>query len=92
MSYTSSVALAAETVGDSDSGIPGWTLILTGVFGLGLGVVVAWLLFRRQSAGAAHEESRPGSKATEIRPPAGGPSDGAGPWPPRPRLRARRRP
>ncbi len=45
--------LAPETVGDSDSGIPGWTLLLTGVFGLGLGVVVAWLLFRRQSAPAA---------------------------------------
>lgn len=51
--YTSSVPLAPETVGDSDSGIPGWTLLLTGLFGLGLGVVVAWLLFRRQSAGTA---------------------------------------
>ena len=51
--YTSSVPLAPETVGDSDSGIPGWTLFLTGLFGLGLGVVVAWLLFRRQSAGTA---------------------------------------
>jgi hypothetical protein len=50
--YTSSVPLAPETAGDSDSGIPGWTLVLTGVFGLGLGVVVAWLLFRRQSAPA----------------------------------------
>lgn len=51
--YTSSVPLAPETVGNSDSGIPGWTLLLTGLFGLGLGVVVAWLLFRRQSAGPA---------------------------------------
>ena len=50
--YTSSVPLAPETVGDSDSGIPGWTLLLTGLFGLGLGVAVAWLLFRRQSAPA----------------------------------------
>lgn len=51
--YTSSVPLAPETVGNSDSGIPGWTLLLTGLFGLGLGVVVAWLLFRRQPAGVA---------------------------------------
>ena len=49
----SSVPLAPETIGDSDSRIPGWTLLLTGLFGLGLGVMVAWLLFRRQSGGAA---------------------------------------
>ncbi len=30
------------------AGFPGWTLLLTGLFGLGLGVVVAWLLFRRR--------------------------------------------
>lgn len=51
--YTSSVPLAPTVVEKSDSGIPGWTLLLTGLFGLGLGVVVAWLLFRRQSAGVA---------------------------------------
>jgi hypothetical protein len=51
--YTSSVPLAPETVGDSRSGIPGWTLLLTGLFGLGLGVAVAWLLFRRQPGVAA---------------------------------------
>jgi hypothetical protein len=51
--YTSSVPLAPEAAEDSDSGIPGWTLLLTGLFGLGLGIVVAWLLFRRQSPVAA---------------------------------------
>ncbi|HWI03516.1 MAG TPA: sialidase family protein, partial [Acidimicrobiales bacterium] len=50
--YTSSVPLAPETVEDYDSGIPGWTLLLTALFGLGLGVTIAWLLFRRQAAPA----------------------------------------
>jgi hypothetical protein len=48
--YTSSVPLTPVTVGGSDSGIPGWTLLLTGLFGLGLGVVVSWLLIRRRDA------------------------------------------
>jgi hypothetical protein len=47
--YMSTVPLAPETASESDGGIPGWTLVLTGVFGLGLGVAVAWLLFRRRS-------------------------------------------
>lgn len=51
--YTSAVPLAPAAAGGSGSGIPGWTLLLTGVFGLGLGVAMAWLLFRRQAAGAA---------------------------------------
>jgi hypothetical protein len=51
--YGSTVPLAPETTGSADDGIPGWTLLLTGVFGLGLGVVLAWLLFRRQAAPAA---------------------------------------
>ncbi len=46
--YTSSVALTPVKVAESDSGIPGWTLLLTGLFGLGLGVAVAWLLMRRR--------------------------------------------
>ncbi|MDQ3897313.1 MAG: glycoside hydrolase, partial [Actinomycetota bacterium] len=45
--YTSSVPLAGETAADSGSGIPGWTLVLTGLFGLGVGVVVAAALMRR---------------------------------------------
>ncbi len=51
--YTSTVPLAPVTVGDSDNGIPGWTLLLTGLFGLGLGIVVAWLMVRRRDAEAA---------------------------------------
>ncbi|MDQ4068500.1 MAG: glycoside hydrolase [Actinomycetota bacterium] len=43
--YTSSVPLVAEETGGG-GGIPGWTLVLTGVFGLGVGVVLAWLLMR----------------------------------------------
>ena len=50
--YTSSVPLTPVTVGESDSGIPGWTLLLTGLFGLGLGVAVAWLLMRRREPDA----------------------------------------
>jgi hypothetical protein len=46
--YTSSVPLAAEATASGDSGIPGWTLILTGLFGLGVGVAVAWFLMRRR--------------------------------------------
>jgi hypothetical protein len=48
--YTSSVPLTPVVVESGSTGIPGWTLLLTGVFGLGLGVVVAWLLFRRREA------------------------------------------
>jgi hypothetical protein len=57
--YTSSVPLAPTVVGDDDSGIPGWTLLLTGLFGLGLGVAVAWLLFRRQAAPAGAAQGAP---------------------------------
>ena len=51
--YTSSVPLTPVKVGESDSGIPGWTLLLTGLFGLGLGVDVAWLLMRRRETETA---------------------------------------
>jgi len=45
--YTSSVPLTGSAfVLTRDGGIPGWTLALTGVFGLGLGVAAAWVLFR----------------------------------------------
>jgi hypothetical protein len=37
-----------EAVEVKSSGIPGWTLALTGLFGLGLGVGVAGLLMRRR--------------------------------------------
>ncbi|HEX2048918.1 MAG TPA: sialidase family protein [Acidimicrobiales bacterium] len=50
--YTSSVPLAPETTSSGDSGIPGWTLIFTGLFGLGLGVTVAWVLMRRRGDAA----------------------------------------
>ncbi len=50
--YMSSVPLTPVTVGESGSGIPGWTLLLTGLFGLGLGTVVAWGLLRRREAGS----------------------------------------
>ena len=46
--YTSSVPLVAETTGDAGTGIPGWTLVLTGLFGLGVGVALAWFLMRRR--------------------------------------------
>ena len=42
--------LVPTTVNEGDSGIPGWTLLLTGLFGLGLGIVVAWLLILRRDA------------------------------------------
>jgi hypothetical protein len=48
--YTSSVPLAPVMVRESSSGIPGWTLLLTGLFGLGLGIVLAWLMIRRRDA------------------------------------------
>jgi hypothetical protein len=50
--YTSSLPLEPIKVGDSGSGIPGWSLLLTGLFGLGLGVGLTSLMMRR-SAGAA---------------------------------------
>ena len=37
----------------SGSGIPGWTLVLTGLFGLGLGVLVAGLMVRRRGVETA---------------------------------------
>jgi hypothetical protein len=40
--------MAPESAASGDSGIPGWTLILTGLFGLGVGVTLAWLLMRRR--------------------------------------------
>jgi hypothetical protein len=47
--YMSSVPLhRVEAVEVKSSGIPGWTLALTGLFGLGLGVGVAGLLMRRR--------------------------------------------
>jgi hypothetical protein len=51
--YMSSVPLAPVAISAGDSGIPGWTLLLTGLFGLGLGIVVAWLMIRRRDAGTA---------------------------------------
>lgn len=56
--YTSSVLLAAPTSTDGGSDIPAWTLLLTGLFGLGLGIAVAWLLMRRR--GDAASEPVPG--------------------------------
>ncbi|MDQ3575987.1 MAG: hypothetical protein M3404_13915 [Actinomycetota bacterium] len=44
------IAVNPRTGDESDSGSPGWTLLLTGLFGLGLGVAVAWLLMRRRDA------------------------------------------
>jgi hypothetical protein len=46
--YTASVPLTPVTVNAGGTGIPGWTLLLTGLFGLGVGIVVAWLLIRRR--------------------------------------------
>ncbi len=51
--YTSTVPLAPATSGDSGTGIPGWTLVLTGLFGLGLGVALAWFLVRRRGGAGA---------------------------------------
>jgi len=51
--YTSSVPLVPETVVENSSGIPGWTLVLTGLFGLGLGVAVAWFMMRRREPAPA---------------------------------------
>jgi hypothetical protein len=61
--YTSSVPLAPTTTGDSGSGIPGWTLLLTGLFGLGLGVTLAWFLIRRRGDVAPEAVPSRGSPA-----------------------------
>jgi hypothetical protein len=50
--YFSSVPLKPVAVASSGSGIPGWTLALTTLFGLGLGVVLAWFLVRRRDVQA----------------------------------------
>jgi hypothetical protein len=59
--YTSSVPLAPIKAG-SDSGIPGWTLALTTVFGMGVGVAIAWLLMR-QKGGVPKEPAMRGTSA-----------------------------
>jgi hypothetical protein len=63
--YTSSVPLTPEKAATSDTGIPGWTLVLTGVFGLGVGVVVAWLLMRRRG-GTASVPATPARTPTSV--------------------------
>ena len=50
--YTSSLPLEPVKVTTGGSGIPGWTLALTGVFGLGVGVAVTGLLMRRRDTPA----------------------------------------
>jgi hypothetical protein len=50
--YTSSLPLDPVKVADSGSGIPGWTLILTGLFGLGAGVALTAAMMRRRPAEA----------------------------------------
>jgi hypothetical protein len=59
--YTSSVALAPIKAG-GDGGIPGWTLALTTVFGMGVGVAIAWLLMR-QKGGVPKEPAMRGTSA-----------------------------
>jgi hypothetical protein len=57
--YMSSVPLhRVEAVEVKSSGIPGWTLALTGLFGLGLGVGVAGLLMRRRDDAAPQSVPR----------------------------------
>ena len=51
--YMASVPLAPTSLSASGSGIPGWTLVLTGLFGLGLGVLVAGLMVRRRGVETA---------------------------------------
>ena len=56
--YTSSVPLEPAKAADSGSGIPGWTLALTTVFGMGLGVGIAWLTSRRRDSDPRPVEQR----------------------------------
>lgn len=57
--YTSSLPLhGSEVTVVKSGGIPGWTLALTGLFGLGVGVVLAALLMRRRDAGAPESVKR----------------------------------
>jgi hypothetical protein len=51
--YTSSLPLDPIRAAESGSGIPGWTLVLTGLFGLGAGVALTAAMMRRRPADAA---------------------------------------
>jgi hypothetical protein len=61
--YTSSIPLTAEALGEESSGIPGWTLLLTALFGLGLGVAATVFLIRRREAAAPQAAPPRGSPA-----------------------------
>jgi len=61
--YFSSVPLKPVGVATSKGGIPGWTLALTTLFGLGLGVGIAWLMVRRRDAAGPPQAASKGAPA-----------------------------
>jgi hypothetical protein len=61
--YFSSIPLKPVKVATSKGGIPGWTLALTTLFGLGLGVAIAWVLVRRRDAASPPQTTPKGAPA-----------------------------